>query len=194
MQSICVFCGSNPGARLLFQEAAVAMGGAIAQRGLTLVYGGGKAGLMGHLADAALAAGAEVIGVMPEFLVAKEISHDNLTQLHIVESMHERKTKMATLADGFLALPGGYGTLEEFCEVLTWANLGLHQKPCGLLNVDQYYDPLLAMFDRATQENLVRARMRSLVLTAETPDVLLHEMETYQPQLVNQWLYRDSQI
>lgn len=194
MQSICVFCGSNPGARLLFQEAAVAMGGAIAQRGLTLVYGGGKAGLMGHLADAALAAGAEVIGVMPEFLVAKEISHDNLTQLHIVESMHERKTKMATLADGFLALPGGYGTLEEFCEVLTWANLGLHQKPCGLLNVDQYYDPLLAMFDRATQENLVRARMRSLVLTAETPDALLHEMETYQPQLVNQWLHRDSQI
>lgn len=194
MQYVCVFCGSNAGARAVFKDAAEAMGRAIAQHGLGIVYGGGKAGLMGHLADAALAAGTDVIGVMPEFLVAKEISHDKLTHLHIVASMHERKTKMASLADAFVALPGGYGTLEEFCEVLTWAQLGLHKKPCGLLNVEHYYDPLLAMFDRAMDENLMRPRMRSLVLTADQPNALLQAMTDYQPQLVNQWIKRETQI
>lgn len=178
----------------MFQSAVVEMAQAIARRHLRLIYGGGKVGLMGVLADTALAAGAEVIGVMPEFLMAKEIGHDGLSQLHVVSSMHERKTQMSSLSDGFIALPGGYGTLEEFCEVLTWAQLGLHQKPCGLLNVGHYYDPLLQMFDQAMAEDLMRPRMRSLVLTAETPTALLDEMEHYKPQLVNQWMQRDNQV
>ncbi|MBD1910193.1 MULTISPECIES: TIGR00730 family Rossman fold protein [unclassified Leptolyngbya] len=194
MRSICVFCGSSIGSNSAFQSAAVETAKAIARRNLRLVYGGGKVGLMGVLADTALAEGAEVIGVMPEFLMAKEIGHDGLNQLHIVSSMHERKTQMSGMADGFIALPGGYGTLEEFCEVLTWAQLGLHQKPCGLLNVNHYYDPLLQMFDQAMTENLMRPRMRSLVLTADTPNALLDEMERYKPQLVNQWMQKDTQV
>lgn len=194
MKYICIFCGSNMGGRPVFQAETAAMAKAIAQRGLGLIYGGGKAGLMGVLADTALAAGVEVIGIMPEFLTAKEMPHEGLSELHIVESMHERKTLMANLADGFMALPGGYGTLEAFCEVLTWAQMGLHQKPCGLFNVEHYYDPLLQMFDRAMTENLMRLRMRSLVLAADTPDTLLNAMENYQPLLVNQWMHRDDQM
>jgi len=194
MKAICIFCGSNLGSRPIFQEATATMARAIARRRLTLIYGGGKVGLMGVLADTALAEGAKVVGVMPEFLTAKEVIHEGLTETYVVSSMHERKTQMSNLTDGFIALPGGYGTLEEFCEVLTWGQLGLHQKPCGLLNVDHYYDPLLQMFDQAMTEGLMRPRMRSLVLTADTPDALLDAMANYKPQLVNQWLQKDTQV
>lgn len=194
MRYVCVFCGSDGTADPEIQAAAIATGQAIAQRGLGLVYGGGKAGLMGVLADAALQAGAEVIGIIPEFLTTKEVAHEGLSTLHTVASMHERKMKMSSLSDGFLALPGGYGTLEEFCEVLTWKQLGLHQKPCGLLNVAQYYDPLLAMLDKAVDAGLMRPRMRSLVITADEPTALLEAMEGDRPPLVNQWLQKENQV
>jgi uncharacterized protein (TIGR00730 family) len=145
VRRVCVFCGSNVGARPVYGELAVALGQEIARRGLGLVYGGGDVGLMGVVADACLDAGGDVVGVMPEALVAKEIAHGGLTELRVVASMHERKAAMADLADGFIALPGGFGTLEEFFEVVTWTQLGVHQKPCGLLDVDGYFGPLLAL-------------------------------------------------
>ena len=173
MRSVCVFCGSSAGLRPAYQEAARDMGTALARRGLRLVYGGGRVGLMGAVADAALAAGGEVVGVMPDFLVAREVAHTRLTQLVEVGSMHERKARMAELADAFIALPGGYGTLEEFCEVLTWAQLGLHQKPHGLLNVAEYFTPLLGFFDHAVREQFISQPLRGLVLQADEPESLL---------------------
>jgi len=148
---------------------------------LGVVFGGGKVGLMGVLADAALAAGGEAIGVIPEALVAREIGHSGLTKLHVVRSMHERKTLMADLADAFIALPGGYGTFEEFFEAVTWTHLGIHQKPCGLLNVDGYYDALLALLSRAVADGFIREANRALVL--DTPDVptLLQKLEAFRP-------------
>lgn len=188
MQSICVFCGSSPGTRSLYQTSAEQLGQALVERGIRLVYGGGNVGLMGIIADAVLAAGGEAIGVIPEFLVAKELAHQGLTQLHIVDSMHTRKAMMAELADGFIALPGGYGTFEEFCEVLTWAQLGSHQKPCGLLNVNGYYDKLLAMFDHAVEEQFVRPRHRELVLEAQEPDALLDQFAAFKPITLHKWV------
>jgi len=161
-------------------------------RGLGLVYGGGNVGLMGTIADAVLAAGGEAIGVIPQALVAKELAHNGLTQLHVVGSMHERKAMMADLADGFIALPGGFGTFEEFCEVLTWAQLGFHQKPCGLLNVDGYYNTLIAMFDHATAEQFVHPRHRSLVLESDNPDQLLDKLATFAPITYQKWLDREE--
>ncbi|MDX2241077.1 MAG: TIGR00730 family Rossman fold protein [Leptolyngbyaceae cyanobacterium bins.302] len=187
MQAICVFCGSSLGARPEYQKAAELLGKTLAERGLQLIYGGGNVGLMGVVADATLAAGGEVIGVIPEFLVKKEVSHSNLTQLHIVTSMHDRKALMAELADGFVALPGGFGTFEEFCEILTWAQLGLHQKPQGLLNVEGYYDPLLNLFDRAVEEKFLRADLRAIVLEASDPASLLDQFKEYQPRVVEKW-------
>lgn len=194
MKSICIFCGSSTGNRPIYKEAARAMGEAIARRGLSLVYGGGNLGLMGTIADAALAAGGEVIGVIPKFLVDKEIAHNGLTQLHVVDSMHDRKALMAELADAFIALPGGYGTLEEFCEILTWAQLGLHQKPQGLLNVEGYYDPLLQLFDRAVTEEFLKPELRSLVLEASSPEDLLDLLANYQPITVEKWLRQDTEV
>ena len=147
MKSVCVFCGSQPGDDPAYEGAAWALGETLAAMGIELVYGGGHVGLMGAIADAALAAGGEVTGVMPRALVDREIAHTGLSRLHVVGSMHERKAMMSELSEGFVALPGGSGTLEEFFEVLTWAQLGEHGKPCGLLNVAGYYDPLLAVFD-----------------------------------------------
>ncbi|OWY67043.1 Rossman fold protein, TIGR00730 family [cyanobacterium TDX16] len=193
MESICIFCGSSTGNRSIYQEAAQAMGEAIARRGLSLVYGGGNVGLMGMVADAALAAGAEVIGVIPKFLVDKEIAHNGLTQLHVVDSMHDRKALMTELADAFIALPGGYGTLEEFCEILTWAQLGLHQKPQGLLNVEGYYDPILQLFDRAVTEDFLRSELRSLVLESSSSEDLLDLLANYQPITVEKWLRQDTE-
>lgn len=194
MESICIFCGSSTGNRSIYQEAAQAMGEAIARRGLSLVYGGGNVGLMGMVADAALAAGGEVIGVIPKFLVDKEIAHNGLTQLHVVDSMHDRKALMTELADAFIALPGGYGTLEEFCEILTWAQLGLHQKPQGLLNVEGYYDPLLQLFDRAVTEDFLRSELRSLVLESSSSEDLLDLLASYQPITVEKWLRQDTEV
>ena len=160
----------------------------MATQGVTVVFGGGGVGLMGQIADAALAAGGKVIGVIPELLVRKELGHAALTRLHVVKTMHERKQLMADLSDGFMALPGGFETFEEFCEILTWAQLGLHTKPCGLLNVDGYYDKLLEMIDHAVQEQFVHPRFRSLVMTADNPARLLDEMRRYQAPVVEKWL------
>jgi uncharacterized protein (TIGR00730 family) len=167
------------GNRPAYREAAAAVGQQLAQRGLTLVYGGGNVGLMGVVADAALAANGQVIGVIPEFLETKEVAHQGLTALKVVGSMHERKTCMASLADGFIALPGGYGTLEEFCEIVTWGQLGLHQKPCGLLNVEGYFEPLLQLFDQAVKEAFITPTLRQLVIAATDPSQLLEIFSTY---------------
>ncbi|PSB26897.1 TIGR00730 family Rossman fold protein [Stenomitos frigidus] len=190
MKHICVFCGSNQGAKLSYKAAAQALGQALVKRGLGLVYGGGNVGLMGTIADSVLAVGGTAIGVIPQALVDKELAHKSLTQLHIVSSMHERKALMADLSDGFIALPGGFGTFEEFCEVLTWAQLGFHQKPCGLLNIDEYYSPLIAMFDHATAEQFVLPPHRSLVLEAQDPDQLLDKLASYEPITVQKWIDR----
>lgn len=187
MERVCVFCGSSDGASPVYLEAARHMGEEIARRGLGLVYGGGKVGLMGAVADAALAAGGEVVGVMPDALISKEIGHEGLTKLHVVGSMHERKKLMADLSDGFVALPGGYGTLEEFLEVLSWAQLSIHEKPCALLEVTGYWEPLTALFDRAVAEGFVRPNHRSLVLVGEDPGELLDLMERYKSPAEKKW-------
>jgi hypothetical protein len=192
MKRICVFCGSSRGSRPAYAEAARQVGAELARRGIGLVYGGGRVGLMGILADAALAAGGEVIGVIPAALLAWEVAHANLTELQVVGSMHDRKARMAELSDAFVALPGGYGTLEEFCEVLTWSQLGLHRKACGLLNVERYYDPLLALLDHAVAERFVRPDHRALVLEATEPDLLLDRLASYEPPVLEKWIDRDE--
>ena len=191
MHRLCVFCGSSIGADPSFTAAAEAVGRALALGGIELVYGGGNVGLMGVLADAALAAGGRVTGVIPQFLLAKELGHRRVTDLRIVESMHERKALMADLSDGFLALPGGFGTLDEFCEILTWAQLGLHAKPCGLLNVAGFYDPFLAQIDRAVHDRLVRAEHRNLILADDAVDNLLSRMRHQRPIETPKWLDRE---
>jgi uncharacterized protein (TIGR00730 family) len=188
MNRVCVFCGSSTGRNPAHLEAARRMGRALAARGLGVVYGGGSVGLMGALADAALAAGGEVVGVIPRALQLRELAHGGLTTLHVVGSMHERKARMAELADGFVALPGGMGTLEEFAEVLTWAQLGLHARPCGLLDVAGYYRPLISFFDAAAAEGFVRPEHRRLVLVAGEPDALLDALEAWQPPPIERWI------
>lgn len=188
MERVCVFCGSSEGSRRVYAETARRMGEEIARRGVGLVYGGGKVGLMGIVADAALAAGGDVVGVMPEEQVSREIGHEGLTKLHVVGSMHERKKLMADLSDGFVALPGGYGTLEEFLEVLSWAQLSIHEKPCALLDVAGYWEPLTVFFDQAVAEGFVRPDHRGLVLMSEKPDELLDLMGRYSPPEVKKWL------
>lgn len=168
------------------------MGSAIARRGLGLVYGGGGIGLMKVLADAALDQRGEVIGVIPKGLTTKEVAHNRVTDLRIVISMHERKALMAELADAFVALPGAYGTLDEFCEALTWSQLGLHQKPCGLLNVDGFYDHLIAHFDRLVTEGFLNPDNRLLVLEARDPDSLLDALSRYQPPITERWIDREE--
>ncbi len=188
MNSICVFCGSHPGNDPAYAEAAQNLGRTLAERNTTLVYGGGHVGLMGVVADAALGAGGEVVGVMPRALVDREIGHTGLTELHVVGSMHERKALMSKLSEGFIALPGGNGTLEEFFEVLTWAQLGEHEKPCGLLNVSGYYDPLLAVFDRMVDRAFLKDEHRELVLVEENPSALLQRFESYKPPKTVKWV------
>jgi len=192
MRRVCVFCGSSQGARACYADAARALGTVLARGQIGLVYGGGRVGLMGVLADTVLAAGGEVVGVIPEAMVPKELAHEGLTVLHIVGSMHERKACMAELADAFVALPGGYGTFEEFCEIVTWAQLGLHRKPCGLLNVDGYYDRLLALFDHAVAEQFVRPAHRSLVLEERDPERLLLRLAAYRAPALEQWIGREE--
>ncbi len=173
MKYICVFCGSKMGNRDLYPQAAQALGEAIASRGLNLVYGGSDVGLMGVIADTVLANGGEVIGVIPEFFISQEVAHSNLTKLHIVKSMHERKALMAKSADAFIALPGGYGTLDELAEIVTWSQLGLHNKPIGILNIDNYYKSLLELFDKSVTEGFLSQKLRSLILEASDPNNLL---------------------
>lgn len=189
---LCVFCGSRRGENPAYTEAARRVGTALARDGLGLVYGGGRVGLMGTVADAVLAGNGAVTGVIPEALSAKEIAHDGLTELIVVTSMHERKALMADRARGFLALPGGVGTFEEFFEILTWAVLGIHRKPIGLLNVNGYYDPLLKLIDHATNEGFVRPEHRDLVLASDDPEGIVSRLVTTVPPPGPVWLERDE--
>ncbi len=181
MQRLCVFCGSSVGTRTVYAEAARQLGKALAARGVGLVYGGGHVGLMGILADSVLELGGSVIGVIPQALVDKELAQAGLTQLHVVTTMHQRKALMADLADGFMALPGAFGTADELFEILTWAQLGLHAKPIGLLNVAGYFDPLRAWLDHAVREGFLRSAHRRLLLEAEDSERLLDLLEQYRP-------------
>ena len=181
MDSVCVFCGSRNGNDPAYLEAAQATGAAIAKRGWRLVYGGGNVGLMGALADAAINEGGEVIGVMPRALLDREIVHPRVTRTHVVTSMHRRKALMSNLADGFLTLPGGFGTLEEFFETLTWAQLGLHRKPCALLDVIGFWEPLVKMLNSSAADGFVTPSHLDLILTGQDVDDLLERMAAYQP-------------
>jgi uncharacterized protein (TIGR00730 family) len=192
MKRICIFCGSSTGTRPEYAETARTMGRALVRRGIGLVYGGGCIGLMGIVADEVMGGGGEVVGVIPEALVTRELAHGDITQLIVVHSMHERKAKMAELSDAFIALPGGYGTFEEFCEILTWAQLGLHRKPCGILNVNDYYEPLLRLFDNAVAEGFLRPANRRLVIEETDPSRLLEMLEDYTPAQTEKWIRRDE--
>ncbi len=187
---VCVFCGSSPGAHPAYLDAARSLGAALARRRLELVYGGASVGLMGAVADAALAAGGEVTGVIPGALQAKELAHGGLTRLEVVGSMHERKARMSDLADAFVALPGGMGTLEELAEILTWAQLGLHRKAAGVLDVRGYWRPLLAFLDHAVQERFLRPEHRALLLAREDPAELLDALAAFEPTAREKWIDR----
>ncbi len=187
MKRICIFCGSSFGLNSEFAAAATALTEYLVAAKIGIVYGGSNRGLMGIVADTALALGGEVIGVIPEALVEKEIAHRGLSDLRVVKSMHERKALMSDLADAFMALPGGYGTLEEFCEVLTWSQLGLQKKPCGLLNVCGYYDALLSMFDHAQQEGFVKPEHREMVASDEDPEKLVAALRRARVPSVKKW-------
>jgi len=192
MRSLCVFCGSSPGGRPAYRAAARQLGAVLAARRLRLVYGGARVGLMREVADAAIEAGGEVVGVIPEALRAREVAHTGLSDLRIVGSMHERKALMADLSDGFLAIPGGAGTLEEFFEVWTWAQLGIHHKPCGLLNVAGYFDGLLAFLDQAVGEEFLRREHRAMVLVDDDPGRLLDRYAGYRPPDVEKWIRKEE--
>lgn len=192
MKRLCVFCGSNTGTRPSYAAAATLLARHLANLGIGIVYGGGNVGLMGVLADAAMAAGGEVIGVIPHSLFAKEVGHAGLSQLHIVDTMHERKAMMAELADGFIAMPGGWGTFDEFCEILTWAQLGLHHKPCGILNVEGYYDTLLAMFNHSVAEGFLKPAYLNMVLADSDPIELVAKMQQYQPLVLEKWISKSD--
>ncbi len=187
MRRICVFCGSNAGARSEYAEAARALAAVLVEHKLGIVYGGGNVGLMGVLADAALERGGEVTGVIPRSLVVKEVAHRGVTELLIVETMHERKALMNDLSDAFIALPGGFGTLDEFFEVLTWSQLGIHGKPCALLNVAGYYDRMLAMLDHAVAECLLRPAHRELVIADTDPSRLMQRISAFPPSPKGKW-------
>ena len=192
MRAVCVFCGSSPGGDPAFVSAARALGAALARSGRLLVYGGAQVGLMGALADATLAAGGRVVGVVPQALVDKEMAHPGLTELRVVASMHERKGTMADLADGFIALPGGLGTLEELFEVWTWAQLGLHRKPIGVLRCGRLFDPLFHFLDDLVSQRLLRREHRDLVIVEEDVDRLLSAMESYEPVALPKWIDRQE--
>jgi uncharacterized protein (TIGR00730 family) len=199
MQRICVFCGSNAGHNPLYRAEAEKLGRLLAARGIELVYGAGNIGLMGAVADACLEAGGTVIGVIPEALMGKEVAgravdHRALTRIEVVDSMHTRKARMAELSDGFIALPGGFGTFEEFCEILTWGQLGFHVKPMGLLNVHGFYDPLLQLFDHAVSEGFLRQQNRAMALAETDIERLLDQMTAYRPEPVSKWLKEEKQL
>ena len=190
MERVCVFCGANPGARPAYAEAAAGLGRLLSEENIGVVYGGGRVGLMGVVAEAALGAGGEVVGVIPQALLEREIAHTGLTDLRVVGSMHERKALMSELSEGFIALPGGTGTLEEFFEVLTWAQLGEHRKPCALLNAGRYYDPLLVLFDHMVAKGFLSEEHRAMVLVETEPEALLEALAGYKPPRVVKWIDR----
>ena len=188
MSRICVFCGSSIGIHQSYRNVAESLACYLVENGIGIVYGGGNVGLMGVLADAALQKGGEVIGVIPQALVDKEVAHSGLKELRIVSSMHERKALMAELSDGFIALPGGFGTFEEFCEVLTWSQLGLHRKPCGILNVNGYYDHLLSLFDHAVSEQFLKPVHRQMVISDNCPESLVRRMFDHKVPVLDKWI------
>ena len=190
IQAICVFCGANYGKRPSYRESARRVGEILAKRGITLVYGGGNVGLMGALADACLEKGGRVVGVIPRALKEKEIAHKDLSEMHVVGSMHERKAMMADLADAFLTLPGGFGTWDEFCEALTWSQLGLQKKACAFLNVEGYYDALLAMTQRASEDGFIRPEHRELLLVDTDPERIVERLQDYEVPYVPKWVDR----
>lgn len=186
--SICIYCGSSTGENPIYREKAKELGTLMAQHGISLLFGGGKVGLMGVIADAVLAAGGQAIGVIPAFLQDKEVGHDGLTEMIVTETMHERKQILADRAEAFIAMPGGFGTLDELCEILTWAQLRLHPKPIGLLNAGNYYEPLLNMFDQMVENKFLRSRNREMLLDHQEPLSLLNKMAAYEPDLVDKWI------
>ncbi len=188
MKRICVFCGSNPGAMPDYIREAVQLGHILAERKIGLVYGAGNVGIMNELAEAVLKKNGEVIGVIPEFLVKKNVVHTGLSDLRITGTMYERKAVMAELSDGFIALPGGLGTFEEFFEVLTHAQLGLHEKPCGLLNICGYYDPLIEFLNHAVSQQFIRKEHVSMILTDKDPSALLGKLESWQAPKIGKWM------
>lgn len=192
MKSLCVYCGSSRGRLDAYAQAARALAGALVERGIRLVYGGASVGIMGVVADEVLRRGGQAVGVIPESLMCKELAHAGLTELHVTPSMHARKTLMAELADGFVALPGGIGTFEEIFEVWTWAQLGFHGKPCGLLNVAGYYDGLTAFLDHAASEQFVRADQRRMLVVETDPAALLDRFASYTPPVQPKWVGRDE--
>ncbi len=192
MKKICVYCGSNPGRRPEYVAAARFLAEELLSREIGLVYGGAHVGIMGEIADTVLKGAGEVIGIMPQALVDREVSHTGLTELIIVDSMHERKAMMADLSDGFIALPGGLGTIEELFEVLTWAQLGFHKKPCGLLNASGYYDHLSAFLDHTVEEGFVKEAHRSMLIVEKDPVKLLDRFIDYDPPLVSKWINREN--
>ncbi|WP_146553963.1 TIGR00730 family Rossman fold protein [Rummeliibacillus sp. SL167] len=192
MKSIAVFCGSSNGILSTYKEGAVKLGNELARQGITLIYGGASVGIMGTVADAVLKSGGKVVGVIPKMLEDREISHPNLTELIIVDSMHERKKKMTELADGFIALPGGPGTLEEFFEVFTWGQLGLHQKPCGILNIDHYYDLLIAFFEYMNKQQFLQDKYLSMAMVDSDPANLLEKFRTFTPPSIKTYI-KESQ-
>ena len=188
MKRICVYCGSNPGRQPVYREAANELGRILAENGIGLVYGGASIGVMGAVADAVLQNGGEAIGVIPQSLATREVAHDHLSELIVVTSMHERKAKMAELSDGFVALPGGWGTFEEIFEVLTWAQLGIHEKPCGLLNIAGYYDHLALFLQHAMDEKFVREAYRPMIIMEQDANTLLQRFANYEPPKVHKWI------
>lgn len=189
---LCVFCGSSHGADPAYAEAAKNLGGELARRGIALVYGGGNVGLMGVVADSVLAGGGEVIGVIPEALMAKELGHKGIKDLRVVKTMHERKAMMAELSDGFIAMPGGIGTFEEFFEIVTWAQLGFHSKPCALLNVNGFYDPLLRLVDHAIEERFIKASQRNILIVQPDIRALLHHMQHSHVSVEPKWIKKET--
>ena len=192
MKKICVYCGSSPGKSPEYIGSARALARELVTRNIGLVYGGASVGIMGEIANCVLAGGGEVVGVIPQSLVDKEVSHDGLTELIVVGSMHERKATMAKISDGFIALPGGLGTIEELFEVLTWSQLGFHQKPCALLNVKKYYSSLCSFLDNAVEEQFVKSVHREMLLVENEPFKLLDSMESYTPPAVDKWIGRNE--
>jgi len=189
---VCVYCGSSAGRDPAYAEAAVALGQLLAERGVGLVYGGGNVGLMGAIADATMAAGGEVIGIIPESLAAREIAKPDISELRIVASMHERKLEMADLSDAFIALPGGVGTIEELVEIFTWLQLGLHEKPVALLNVNGYWAPLVALLDHGVGEGFIKREHRAMLLVDSDPEALLDRFAGWQPPALAKWIDREQ--
>jgi uncharacterized protein (TIGR00730 family) len=187
LQSICIFCGASTGANPIYREAAIAMGQTLAANGIRLIYGGGAVGLMGVVADAAMAAGGEVIGIIPRSLKESEIGHTGLTRLEVVDGMHARKARMAELSDAFIALPGGLGTLEELFEVWTWGQLGYHSKPLGLLDTNQFYSKLSHFLDHLVEEGFVKVKYRAMLQRSDSPRDLLQLLNAWQPSIHSRW-------